>query len=254
MKKVSILFIFLLSISLTGCKENTELSDEENDIIAEYIAGKILQSDKYYESNLVEIKEDDSVDKGNQESSGGSEEVPSSNSGNSNQSNNNQANNNENNNAGNQSASNEGNQTTASVSYIELSDVLGNKNYSVKYKGYLLVDSYPEESDDSYFTLLPTPGKKKLVLKFGYTNTTKDRIALNTQDQNIVFQLSGGDENSQKPVLGLLLNDIRFIETKLNAGESYEAVIVFEVDESINLEQVSALVTSNKGTSKIKVK
>ena len=64
MKKKSGIFflcIFSMMICLAGCSQVTPLTDQEQGMIAEYIAHLMLKYDREYESTLaesVEVKED----------------------------------------------------------------------------------------------------------------------------------------------------------------------------------------------------
>lgn len=240
MKKSSLLLTFILLISLSGCKNEVEIPEEQNDIIAEYIAGKILEYDKYYESNLVKPStEEETQESGN--TIGNEEEINTA-----------ETNVPTDNNTDNKPSQESNSNVTQEVVYKDLSEVLKYKNFSVKYKGYVLTDNYPENSD-SYFTLISAPGKKKLVAKFTFANTTDKEIHINLAEENIQFQLITENGTTLKPELGLLMNDIRYLDVNIKKNGTYEAVVVFDVDEKINVKGLNLIVTRGSDSAKFKM-
>ena len=57
MKRLLVLIICILSITLAGCIKDYPLSEAQTDIVAEYMANRLLHYDKHYSSSLLSYQE-----------------------------------------------------------------------------------------------------------------------------------------------------------------------------------------------------
>jgi hypothetical protein len=53
MKRLILFLILIISITLTGCIHETNITEEESDAVAEYMAGLLLKYDDKYDKALI---------------------------------------------------------------------------------------------------------------------------------------------------------------------------------------------------------
>ena len=206
MKRLKFLFILFLSLSLTGCVQKYNVTDAQSDATAEYMAGLLLKYDKDYEQDLAPIENaaDDSITE--EESSNTSDtdavnEVETDNS----------------------SSSDE------TLNDYTLTQVIGESGFSINYKDYILVDTYPEEPESASFSLTPREGYQLLVASFTIKNTSDNEKEINLIRSGITYQLSVNNRSIYEPLLTLLENDLRYFDLTIAAGKSKKALLIFEV-------------------------
>ena len=142
--------------------------------------------------------------------------------------------------------------STASID--QLADLIGLKGFSVSYKGYEIVDSYPPEMTDSVvFSLEPASSTDMLlVLKFDVTNEGDTEADCNMLDLSPEFRFSiNGEKHSFLNTL--LLDDLQTLETPIGSHESAEAVLVAEIskEKSENIKPLSLYIKRSDGSKEI---
>lgn len=108
----------------------------------------------------------------------------------------------------------------------DLVQVLGVQGVEVKYTGYELNANY-EESD--YFSMVAAEGNTYFVMKFTLTNTGSEEVACDILSKKPIFTVSLNGNTAHKNEVTLLPNDLSTYTMNLAAGESAEAVLIFEV-------------------------
>lgn len=226
MKRLKLLLVLLLSLTLTGCIPKHNLTDAQTDAAAEYMAGKLLQNDRDYNQGLIpkeELGEEYSSNETTSDTNNVIEE-PSS------------------------DAINEG---ETSNDYT-LSEVIGAEGFSVQYKEYKLVASYSEDPDS--FSLDPADGYQLLVAKFTVKNKTKSEKEINLIQSGIAYQLNVNGNTAYDPILTLLENDLQYIDIKIAASKSDEVLLIFEVLKDIDLSNIYLTATKDSKSVTIEVK
>ena len=112
-----------------------------------------------------------------------------------------------------------------------MSQIAGTEAFSIVYDGYEITDSYPSSGDDILMAMDATSGKLLMVTKFNVTNISSQTEHLNMFSKQGKFKLSFNGQ-SYKSQYTLLLNDLSMYKGDLDAGESTEGVLVFEIPES----------------------
>lgn len=237
MKKLLFIMIFLCGIMLTGCTQLVELTDEESDIIAEYMANVVLEHDDKYKEALIypDNMTEEEVTKTTEPEAATVAD----------------------------SSDSESNLTTLDhqknedsdyeVSNMNLSDEMGNGKFDISYENFRLYDSYPKEKANDYYSLEAAKGKKLLVVSFDINNLSKKDQVLNLVNSGYEYILDNGSEVTYKPKLTLLLNDIQYLDITVPAGKKKEAVLVFEVPENIDLSKYSLIVSNKEKNAIIKL-
>lgn len=232
--KIFLAITGLSMILLTGCASSISLTDNESDIVAEYVAGLVFKFDKNYEEALIDPEEDGEENEvvatltpttSPSPTSVEGENVDSTKKGNSNTDANIQAN-------------------------SDLAEVIGFKKLSIEYSGY----EVKENLSDSYFNIESGEGKKLLIAKFKLKNNTKKDVTLNLSNTEVLYQLDINTGNFQKPLLTFLDNDLRLIDTAVKANSTLDTVLVFTVPDNVNLDVVNVIISRAHKTAIVKLK
>jgi hypothetical protein len=232
MKKLKLIIIALMLFTLTGCIQEYNYTEETSDSIAEYMAGTLLVNDASMNQMLVpltyiyEENEDKTSEQGKSplETTDQSQETDSS-----------------------PNANNETSNTT-------LTDLIGNKDFGIKYKGYQLLDTYPEAPGNTDFIVEPRNGYQLLVVSFQADNLAKSKKELNLIKSDIKYQLDVNGGTVYKPQLTLLENDLQYINITIPGGKSEIVILIFEVSKEASISDISLNVSKNGKSSVIEIK
>ncbi len=225
------LLVLLCMAALTGCgKNDISLTNEENDLVAEYIAGTLL---KYSYDNEWKYQKLNTAQKTGVTTTAGtnsSTQTPSqSQSVNSHK----------------PSASNAAG--TASTDLMgNLPAVLGLNGVTVRYKDYVTGSAYPL---DDYVSVPAQQGYKVVAVELTLTNTSGQAVTLNSSG-NVKFKLVFGAPGVVN-YSSILKNDITALKNvSLAAGASKDVVVLFQVKESdASLVAGSSMTATSSGTS-----
>lgn len=219
MKKVITGLLVLLCMSaLTGCgKGDVTLSNEDNDLVAEYIAGTLL---KYSYNNEWKYQKLNSAQNGGSTISSSGTQKPSQTQSSTTGQNNNTI----------QTTKASGNSADTSADLLtELPSALGLSGVTLTYKDYVAGNQYPAEN---YVVSVPAQtGCKVVAVEMTLTNTSGSAVNL-TSSGSVVLKLSTGSTGVSN-YASMLKNDITTLKNvSLAAGESKEVVVLFQVKES----------------------
>lgn len=241
MKKIfTVACVLLCCISLAGCgKNDISLTTEQNDLVAEYIAGTLL---KYSYENEWKYQKLNSAGNtytgtGNKNTTQVTQQTT-------------QASQSQSTTQGaTQSASSQG--TTSSPAsenlLTGLPEALGLNGVTLTYKDYVTGSSYPA---DSYSVSVPAQsGCEVVAVELKITNTSGSDITLNSSGSIAIKLTTGG--KSVNNSASLLKNDITALKNyKISSGESKDVVIIFQVKESdANSIAGSVMSATSSGTS-----
>lgn len=231
MRRIKLIFLLLvMTCMLAGCgsSKKVELTDEQNDMIAEYIAGALLRYDMRYEEKLI-YNSLEPVEEPEISPSPQPEVTPAPEAGN--------------------VPEQPEEPDTIEISYSSLNDIFSKEGISLSYKKSSFYNSYPEEKND-YFVLEPSVSNKLLVVEFKLENTASEKKKIDLSAAGIKYSLMLG-ENSYKPLLTALPNDLRYLNMTLGAGKSETVIIVFEVEKNADLSGGQLLLTRDSMTAQI---
>lgn len=236
MKRMRLIFILLMTLSLTGCINSYNYTEKETDSVAEYMAGLLLKYDSQYNRALLpmsKIKKEDV-----QEAAAEQEEptIPQTDS------------------ANKPSEQKETDQAEIPAQSYTLSEVIGVKGVELQYQSYKLADTYPEDSTNTYFSLLPRDGYKLLVMEFTLTNTTKKDKSLNLTNAKVQYQLEVNAEKQYKPLLTLLENDLQYINVKLQKQDTIPVLLIYELPADTKVNGINLLVSKGNKSGAFKIK
>mgnify|MGYP000879792918 FL=1 len=244
MKKVITgLLVLLCMAALTGCgKNDISLTNEENDLVAEYIAGTLLKYSydnewKYQKLNTAQktgvtttAGTNSSTRTPTQSQAGNSQKPTASSSS-----------------AASTTASASGKAGTTSTDLMgSLPSALGLSGVTVKYKDYVTGSSYPS---DAYVSVPAQQGYKVVAVELTLTNTSGQAVTLNSSG-NVTFKLEVGGTGVVN-YASILKNDITALKNvSLAAGASKDVVVLFQVKESDASSVAGASMTAtSSGTS-----
>lgn len=212
------------------------LTDTQTDIVAEYMASRLLENDKKFSPSLISYQEVLKYE----ELSSVEEPEPSV------------APDVENNNV--DSNDDSPIDTAVDIKYT-LSEVIGNQSFDIQYTGYKLVDTYPEGETNAVFSIDPRMGYQLLVASFTIENTSKENVGFDLLNAKIQYQLDINVGTVYKPQLTLLENDLQYINIKsIKPGDKIKAVLIFEVTKDIDMSNINLIVSRGNRTEIIKVK
>lgn len=244
-KRFAVLFSGLISIlMLTSCMNAIpELTEEENIMVVRYMADSVLEHDENYTQRLLsdeeveeqlleeqkkaeklkQIEEEEARKKAEKEAQNTPDEI--------------------------ETVEVPKVYTDADISeYIETPDV------SFKYTGYRFASKLPEDNDKLAFVVAPsTEDDTLLVMQFDITNNSSEDIDYFIPKE---AKLSATINNKKRvsPLLTFLDEDLNCsIEKKIPAGGTYQAILVFEIPKSEEIESLG-LSVSYTGKDKLNIK
>lgn len=217
--RIGVVFLFL-SLCLSGCgsSEDVTLDDEQNELIAQYAAGRILQNNPDYEQGYkdTEAKKQDNTEESTEttetatttETASQSEEPTTT--------------------AVTESTTEA---TTETPSVTDLSDLFEKQKLQVNYKGVRIKSSY---SDSSKVTSAVEAGngKKLLIVELSVKNLSKTKNTVDMIESSVSYTLHTS-EGDVEPMLTLLDNDFAVYQQSFDAGASKKAVLLFEVSKNV---------------------
>lgn len=206
--------------ALTGCgKNDISLTNEENDLVAEYIAGTLLKYSydnewKYQKLNTAQktgvtttAGTNSSTQTPTQSQAGNSQKPTASSSS-----------------AASTTAFASGTAGKTSTDLMgSLSSALGLSGVTVKYKDYVTGSSYPS---DAYVSVPAQSGCEVVAVELTLTNTSGQAVTLNSSG-NVTFKLEVGGTGVGN-YASILKNDITALKNvSLAAGASKDVVVLF---------------------------
>lgn len=243
MKKVITGLLVLLCMAvLTGCgKNDISLTNEENDLVAEYIAGILLKYSydnewKYQKLNTAQktgvtttAGTNSSTQTPTQSQAGNSQKPTASSSS-----------------AASTTTASGAAGTTSTDLMGSLPSALGLSGVTVKYKDYVTGSSYPS---DAYVSVPAQSGCEVVAVELTLTNTSGQAVTLNSSG-NVTFKLEVGGTGVSN-YASILKNDITALKNvSLAAGASKDVVVLFQVKESdANSVAGASMSATSSGTS-----
>lgn len=122
--------------------------------------------------------------------------------------------------------SNEG--QTVENAMVSMAQAIGHENdLFITYGGSTVADNYVE---GSVYSLDASAGNTFYIMKFFIANPTQTDVTLDNVTQSLVFKLTSGEMSVQSEVT-FLMTDLSTYYGTIAAGQSVEAILLFEVPE-----------------------
>ncbi len=209
MKRLALAALCMVGVfALSGCGDNVTLTEEQNDMIAEYVAGSLL---KHSYDNEWKYTKLNSSNTGHTSSLGNVSSTA----------------------AGMTTATKAGTVTATTAAAdvnttaSSLSQALGLSGVEVKYKAVSIGERYPTEA---YAVCVPADsGCKVVAVEFTIKNTGSAAVTATTKSSSVTMKLNigGGTYNQYK---SMLKNDICGLDgVSIKPGDSYTAAAIFQV-------------------------
>ncbi|MCH5268823.1 MAG: DUF4352 domain-containing protein [Lachnospiraceae bacterium] len=226
MKRKMIITTMVTALVLTGCGSSVpELSKIDNSKASEYLAGELMKYDDSYQYGL---EYDHSVLHPTPVPTIAPTPVPSdaskSDKG-----------------ADSSSSSQDGNSEAPALQEVSLADIFGVSGVDVKLVSSSLKDSMGED----FTYLAASKGKKFLIVYFKVKNSTgKDKkVDLASIKPEYRLLQDGASVGSLQQTI--TEGELQYFNTKIKAGKSKQAVLVFEVDKGLSQNNVSLAITKD---------
>ncbi len=232
MKKAhAVLFMILCVTLLGGCRLIPEmrLSEEESVLVAEYAAGLLLKYDQHHHNGLMEITSDPIVvETPAPEADATVSDAAESDLG----------------------AGDSDMVTGMTVEAPELAAAMGIPDFLVTYIRYEICDIYPEqEEDDLVFSMQSRQGYDLMILHFDLTNPGPEAAECDIVTNAPLFRALINHDLRINSQTTILLNDLSVYRETLEAEETQDTVIVFEIEESVTeqINQIELLLVGDDG-------
>ena len=220
-------------LSLTGCADIKNLSEEQENEIAEYAAGVLLQNSDKYPYRLITKEEEvtetptpmpatpTKTSAAAQASDAPQESQPEQTK----------------------------DAPEDSKKEVSLDDLYHLKGVSISYTSYRLADKYGSSQ------IRAEQGKKLLVAEFSLKNNSGAKKKVKLIDRRkITYQLNV-DGTTYSPQISLLANQLDYLETAIAKGKSQKAVLVFQVDKNAaNASSIDLSVEEGDNKTSVKMK
>lgn len=205
----ALLVTSMISLGLTGCGSSVKLTEGQEDLVAEYCAQMVLRYDANYKSKLVKVKEtatEATSNSDSEESETTSQSEVINDSG---------------------IPENHSDVTSDTNDKSSYSDIFGIKDIDINYNGFSINDTYTDGTGNAS-NLNAREGKKLVVLNYTLTNnnSTAVKIPMMPFTTSIKCKVNG---NSYNALVTLLMNALNTYTGDIEAGQSQELVLVFEV-------------------------
>ncbi len=129
-----------------------------------------------------------------------------------------------------------------------LAEFFGFEGIDISYRGCFFTKSYPESSgEDIFFAMDATGGNDLMILQFDITNYNAETTQVDILSLRPKFRAFINDGGQINAMSTLLLDDLKTTNRAIEPGESYPAVIVFEVteEEAASMQQLDLTVKTD---------
>ena len=241
MKKLGLVLLTLLMLSLTGCIHEYQLTEDATEVVAEFMACSLLEHDEDYEKDLLNKEELEAAAEEDTKEADVAEDVVQNAKPDEEPDKDTQA-----------SEVEEG--TTEPEEDYTITEVIGAENFDITYNSYKLCEVYPEDETNAYFSLTPLEGNQLMVASFTAENLAKKEKTLDLRKSKVDYQLDINVGTIYKPLLTLLENNLKYIDMKIGAGQKAEVLLIFEISKDIKLDDINLIISNGAKTEIIDIK
>ncbi len=216
-KVLSVLLIATVAISLTGCASTVAITDKQSDLAAEYISSIVLKYNKKKTGNKLVKLDEEEENKDNDTNDKPFEGITVTpapileSQGTANQEN----------------VKDEGNKELKNGT---LESLYGLSDVSITYKNVKECKVYPENKPEA---ITARKGHKFLVATFKITNNSNKDRKLDLLSSGVSYGLKINEKMMVSSILTVLPNDLTCFQETVKVNQAIEAVVVFEVDDSV---------------------
>ena len=241
-KYLLILMVFLVSTYLVGCGGDVTITDEQEDIIAQYAAGVMLRYS--YENEWKYTKLYDALYGYHKTTS---EDTTTS------QSTTNDSGQDSTSSTSTTSTSSSSSSTTTTTTVASMSDslpeALGLSGCTITYSTYTVGSSYPLNPDSVY---VPAEEDRVVVgVEFRVTNNTSSTITANTTSSGVLMKLKVGG-TTYTNYATLLKNSLLTLNNlSIASGDSITTVVLFQIPKDLSGSVSGATLTATKNSETI---
>lgn len=236
MKRLIWSLVLLISLTLTGCIHKTNITGEESDAVAEYMAGLLLKYDDEYDKELLPKDDIEANIKNNETGDNNTNE-----------------NNTDSSDASDKTSDVKEDEVDSQEAY-SFTDIVDQKNFDISYSGYMLTDLYPEDYDNTYISVEADKGQQLLVIKFNIKNKTKKAKSINLSETELKYQLEIDSNKIEKPWFTVLENDIQYIDMKIDSEGSIEAVLVYQISKKADTTNMKLMISNDEKQMNIPIR
>ena len=214
MKKLTVTALCMSAVLLAGCSNvMPNMTDEQADVIGEYAAITLLRYDANSRSRLVNLSNIELTDEKTEPevvevpSQPETEEVPDI-----------------------QNTPVIDNTSSGTTTVGSMEEILKlSDGIKIECTGYEFCQSY-QEGGNSHFALEASEGKTLLAVKFAIQNTTGTGEEINLLYGENSYRVNVNGSFSAQSLTTMLDNDLSTYKETVSAGETKDAVLIFEVD------------------------
>ncbi len=245
-RKSLVALVLIMTLLSTGCgASQTELTQDENDMIAEYIAGALLKYDLRYDQKLLYDTQQENEDANTTEDTL-TQESPSPSP---------QATQDQNATPSEETgATGDVAQVSTQPVYQNVAELYKSEGCTVNYVNAKEYQSYPKTSENSYFLLEANNGKKLLALTFEVTNEGAKAKNFSLINAGLTYGLEDSLGNKNKPLLTALTNDLQYLDIEIKSGKTQKAVVIFELPKNAEKSDYTLYITKEDMTAQIVIK
>lgn len=240
MKKIGILLMAV--IVLTGCVQQTSLTQQESDTIAAYAANITLKYDKNYIKKLVDTDDDakladaseelvqEELDNKNKELATKEEED--------------------------QQPTTQENMNDLTMEQDEsISSILQLDGFEITYEGFLYSQQLEDINAENTYTANSLDDNEFLILKFNIENTTDETKVCDVLSMSPKLRISINGNEPIDSFGSLLSNDLSTLYNEMDAHTSKDVVLLVEVPKEYdkNISSISLTVIAAGKTSTIEL-
>lgn len=218
MKKIAIAVLSAVCVfALAGCADDVTMDNEQNDIVAEYIAGTLLRHSYANEWKYSKLSNPTFNKSGQSTTTTGKNNTTGTTA----------ANKQTTTAVGQTGTTSTTGTTQAGIKAASITEALGLSGVTVSYKKVSVGNRYPT---DAYAVCVPADsGCKVVAVEFTIKNTGSAVYNATTKSANVTMKLSAGS-GTYTQYKSMLKNDICNLDkVTINAGEEYTAAAVFQV-------------------------
>lgn len=219
---IMILLLTLVTIGVTGCVDvgQFDLTEDEQNQISGYIADVLLKYDGNHMSNVVDTAQKRELYarvEAVKEMRQAAEAEKASDS--------------KKDKKGDGDSKDTGKGAYSPSGTQNLAEAMGQSGFNVKYKGYEVCSSYPNDgSVSSFFSMDATIGKQLLVFHFDIENTTAEDKQCTFLSSDPFYRIIINNGERKNALTTLLENDLATVDTLIAGGGHYDAVVVLETE------------------------
>jgi hypothetical protein len=237
MKKfIIICALGVLSLFAVGCTKTMDMTDEENELVAEYAAELLLKYGtsidfKYYYDGEITTEETTTEEVTEEMTEAATEAATEAitETATSEQASATEAETD----ADDMESVSEVGSTVSGTDY-NLAEFFDEADVSIKYAYNMLLDTYPSYDHDGVYMEIQAPeGYKLLVLKFNVENTTNESRQIDLYNKDISYKIIVDNSKAAKQMLTILMDDLYTYQKTMEPSIFEEDVLLFQVSDEV---------------------